>query len=195
MQDPSSHATIGNMQALLASRSPRRLQLLQAAGLTMQVQAADVDESLLPGETVEQTVKRLACLKASSVPDNRLPVIAADTLVAVGEKVLGQPRDHHDARQMLQLLSGRKHSVYSGVCVSFQGKQRSDTICTKVRFRHLDSEEINPYLKHNQVLDKAGAYALQEGASSFIDNIDGPLDNVIGLPVQRTLQLLSEVIT
>ncbi len=181
---------MGRMQVLLASRSPRRLQLLRAAGVHVQTKAADVHEDPLPHESVQDTVQRLAWLKAQACPDHGLPVIGADTLVALEERMLGQPRDMGEARKMLQLLSDQSHHVYTGICVRFRGRLQNDVVRTRVRFRKLDDGEIERYLKHNQVLDKAGAYAVQEGAASFINGIEGPLDNVIGLPVHRTLELV-----
>jgi len=183
------------MQIVLASRSPRRLELLRSVGLTVTVRAAAIDETPLPSEGTPEVVRRLSRLKANACPDPGLPVIAADTLVCLDGSILGQPGDLTEAREMLRSLSGREHDVYSGVCVRFRGNMHDDTICTRVRFRSLQEDEIERYLQHNEVLDKAGAYAVQGGAASFIDGIEGPLDNVIGLPVRRTLELLAELQT
>ncbi|HXH72345.1 MAG TPA: Maf family protein [Mariprofundaceae bacterium] len=181
------------MEIILASRSPRRLQLLQGAGLAVEVRPSHVDESALPGETVDALVHRLARSKALTCTETSVPVIAADTLVALDGEALGQPVDLAAAKIMLQRLSGRQHVVVSGVCVRLGEKIEQTIVRTEVRFRPLDEREIDIYLLHNEVLDKAGAYAVQGGAAGFIEGIDGPLDNVIGLPVRATLNLLQHV--
>jgi len=182
------------MEIILASRSPRRLTLLQSAGLAVEVRPSHIDETPLAHESVTDMVSRLSRNKALAclAPDD-IPVIAADTLVAIGEHVLGQPRDLVHARTMLQQLSGQAHQVITGVCVRLGDQLVQRNIVTRVRFRALSQTEIDTYLAHNDVLDKAGAYAVQAGAASFIESIEGPLDNVIGLPVRVTLQLLSEI--
>jgi len=178
------------MEIILASKSPRRLQLLQAAGFAVEVRPSHVDETPLPGESVVDMVQRLCRIKAVACPVNDHPVIAADTLVALGDEALGQPVDMGDAKVMLQKLSGQAHHVYTAVCVRLGEKSLAGMAKTDVRFRVLEDREIDVYLEHNDVLDKAGAYAIQAGASSFIEAIEGPLDNVIGLPVGLTKELL-----
>jgi len=182
------------MQIILASRSPRRLTLLQSAGLTVEVRPSHIDETRLPNESVTDMVTRLSRNKAlvCAAPTD-IAVIAADTLVAIGKHVLGQPRDLAHAKTMLQQLSGHQHQVITGVCVRLGGQLAQQHIVTRVCFSTLTDSEIDIYLAHNDVLDKAGAYAVQAGAASFITSIDGSLDNVIGLPVRVTLQMLSEI--
>ena len=148
------------MEVILASRSPRRLQLLQAAGLAVEVRPSHIDETPLPGESVEQTVIRLGQAKAHACQTMDVPVIAADTLVLLDEQPLGQPADLVVARQMLQRLSGREHQVLTGVCVRLGDSQAQEMVRTSVRFRPLSEAEIDIYLQHNEVLDKAGAYAV-----------------------------------
>lgn len=178
---------------ILASKSPRRLQLLQAAGFAVEVRPSHVDESPLPGETVFEMVHRLCRMKADACPVDDHPVIAADTLVALDGKALGQPVDMSEAKQMLQQLSGREHKVFTAVCVRL-GQHTLDGVAeTAVRFRDIGEQELDIYLEHNEVLDKAGAYAIQAGAASFIESIEGPMDNVIGLPVALTRELLMKV--
>lgn len=181
------------MEIVLASKSPRRRQLLQAAGLAVEILPSHVDETVLAGESVEDTVQRLAQLKAGACDEMQRPVIAADTLVCLDGRPLGQPSDLDEAGAMIRQLAGRRHSVYTGVCVRRGGLTATALVRTDVHFRAIDAAEIDNYLAHNEVLDKAGAYAVQAGASSFITAIDGPLDNVIGLPVRQTLDLLARI--
>jgi len=181
------------MEIILASRSPRRLQLLQAVGLAVETRPSHIDETPEPGEPVESLVSRLAHAKAIACPVDNVPVIVADTLVVLEDQPIGQPRDMAEARDMLQRLSGRSHHVLTGVCVRLGRHCAQDRVKTAVRFRTLDAREIETYLAHNEVLDKAGAYAIQQGAAGFIEAIDGPLDNVIGLPTRTTLRLLKQI--
>jgi len=181
------------MEVVLASKSPRRLQLLQAAGFAVEVRPSHVDESPLPGESVDAMVQRLCRMKAEACPVHDHPVIAADTLVALDGKALGQPEDIAVAKRMLQHLSGREHKVFTAVCVRL-GQQLLDGMAeTRVRFRTIGEQELDIYLEHNEVLDKAGAYAIQAGAASFIEAVDGPMDNVIGLPLALTRELLMKL--
>lgn len=183
------------MQAILASKSPRRRHLLQAAGLAVEVRPAHIDESLLANEDVAHAVQRLAVAKAAALDSCDIPIIAADTLVALDGKPLGQPADIDEAREMLTALSGSTHQVYSGVCVVHRGHSLHQSMCTEVCFSTLSTKQIDTYLQHNEVLDKAGAYEIQGGAASFVRAVIGPLDNVIGLPVQLTLNMLEEVLS
>ncbi|HCS14042.1 MAG TPA: septum formation protein Maf, partial [Zetaproteobacteria bacterium] len=123
------------------------------------------------------------------------PVIAADTLVALDGKPLGQPANLDEARCMLKALSGSTHQVLTGVCVSYAGRSVHRLMRSGVSFYELTGEQIDTYLQHNEVLDKAGAYEIQGGAASFVHAVNGPLDNVIGLPVRLTLNMLEEVRT
>jgi len=181
------------MQVILASKSPRRLKLLQAAGLAVEVRPAHANEALLPGEDVKTSVLRLAEVKAATIASARHPVIAADTLVSLNGRPLGQPENLSEARKMLKSLAGSGHEVHTGVCVRFGEHQLLDCACTHVHFFDLKDKEIEAYLDHNEILDKAGAYEIQGGAASFVRSVDGSLDNVIGLPVRLTLSMLKQV--
>lgn len=181
------------MEVILASKSPRRLQLLQAAGFAVEVRPSHVDETPLAGESVVDMVQRLCRMKAEACPVTDHPVIAADTLVSLDGEALGQPEDMAAARVMIKQLSGKAHDVYTAVCVRKGSKLVDAMARTTVRFREIDEDEIDVYLAHNEVLDKAGAYAIQAGAASFIESVDGPLDNVIGLPVGLTKELLLKI--
>jgi len=184
------------MDMILASQSPRRLFLLEAAGFDVLVRPSTVDERPLVGESALDTTVRLCRAKAAAcVVDDMsyLPVIAADTLVALGDEALGQPVDLADAKRMICQLSGRRHQVHTTVCVRLGKCYRLQTVTTEVEFRSVSEQEAEVYVRHNDVLDKAGAYAIQGGAASFVCHVRGGLDNVIGLPVAQTLALIHEV--
>lgn len=182
------------MKLILASKSPRRLNLLRGAGLEIEVCPSHIDEQPIAGESPAALVKRLSREKALACKREDLPVVAADTVVVLNGSILGQPKDLHEAEAMLSRLSGRDHVVLTGVCVRFGEELAQTVVQTRVHFRKLRKNEIHSYLKHHQVLDKAGAYAVQEGAASFIVRIEGPLDNVIGLPLRETLDLLETLL-
>ena len=159
----------------------------------MDVRPCFIDESALPGETAEAMTLRLCREKAEACsPGNHSVkvIIAADTLVAIDHEALGQPKDLAQARVMIQKLAGKTHQVHTGVCVRVGDMYKTDMVTTKVHFRNISDAEIDIYLQHNDILDKAGAYAIQGGASSFITAIEGSLDNVIGLPVLATQALI-----
>ncbi|MDX8405920.1 MAG: Maf family protein [Mariprofundus sp.] len=184
----------GRMEVILASQSPRRLTLLQSAGMAVEVRPQHIDETLKPDETVSASVSRLSREKALACSDSGdTPVIAADTLVAIEGRAFGQPADLDEARRMLLSLSAQTHQVLTAVAVRIGTIMLSEQVSTRVRFRQLGRAEINTYLQHNEVLDKAGGYAVQGGAASFIESIDGPLDNVIGLPVQTTIRMIEQI--
>jgi len=185
------------MNIILASQSPRRLNLLKAAGYRVEVRPSFIDESPLVGETTQAMTLRLCQAKAEAcdVTSAFLPVIAADTLVAIGDEALGQPVDLKEAKTMIQKLSGQQHEVHTAVCVMMGKHSESMMVTTKVAFREITDAEIDMYLQHNDILDKAGAYAIQGGASGFITGIEGSLDNVIGLPVQPTISLMQRVVS
>ncbi|MDX8381524.1 MAG: Maf family protein [Ghiorsea sp.] len=184
------------MEIILASQSPRRLFLLEAAGFIVDVRPSDIDETALVNETVQGMTHRLCQEKAFACDIQGkidVPIVSADTLVAVDGQALGQPEDLNEAKKMINQLSGRKHQVHTTVCVRLNDIYKVETVTTQVVFRDISKEEINIYVKHNDILDKAGAYAIQGGASGFIQGIEGSLDNVIGLPVQTTIALIEEV--
>ncbi|HEY5619161.1 MAG TPA: Maf family protein [Vicinamibacterales bacterium] len=191
------------MRLILASASARRAELLRAAGIEFDIIPAHVDECVLPGETPEQHVKRLAAAKAHAVLPRAgdRPVLSADTVVVVDGAILGKPVDDGDARRMLGLLSGRSHEVMTGVCLVnpdgpaqaghyVRGRKdppgdtrMSDVAVTTVEFAPLTDAEIDWYVASGEPADKAGAYAIQGLASRFVTRIDGSYSNVVGLPV------------
>ena len=178
---------------ILASASPRRLELLKLLGITpAHVIPADIDESERKGELPLTYVKRIAEAKAQLVAQqypNAL-VLAADTTVAVGRRILQKPADEMEARAFLKLLSGRRHQVMTCVAVVKNGKLRSRTVTTVVRFSRLSTAELDGYIESGEWKGKAGAYAIQGRAAAFIPFMSGSHSNVVGLPLHETAQLL-----
>lgn len=176
---------------VLASASPRRAELLQAAGVPFEVDAADIDETRRPDEAPGAYVARLAVEKARAVQARRPGgvILAADTAVVAGNQVLGKPADAADASRMLRLLSGGIHSVLTGVCVVAPGHVAVEVGSTAVEFRPLTPAEIAWYVASGEPMDKAGAYAIQGLASRFVSRIDGSYSNVVGLPVELAVRM------
>lgn len=181
------------MTLILASASPRRLALLAQAGIVPdQVVPADIDETPLPGELPAAYVARLSMEKAHFVaaqfPD--ACVLAADTTVAVGRRILGKPEDEAQAAAFLRLMSGRRHRVFTGVCVEAAGKARQRTVMTQVQFKRLSEAEIAAYLASGEWQGVAGGYRIQGLAERYIKAIHGSYSNVVGLPLLETCGLL-----
>lgn len=180
------------MRLILASASPRRAELLKTAGIDFEVIVANVDESVLPGEASEAHVRRLAGAKAGAVMEKAggRPILAADTVVVVGDQILGKPVDGADARRMLRTLSGRTHQVKTGVClVTGEGSPVTEVASTTVEFAPLNEAEIDWYVRSGEPSDKAGAYAVQGLASRFVTRLDGSYSNVVGLPVSLVYRM------
>lgn len=177
---------------MLASASPRRAELLTAAGFLFDVDAAHIDERLLPTESPEAHVARLAREKAEAVAlrHRDQPVLGADTVVVLGEDVLGKPRDEADATRMLRRLSGQSHEVLTAVALAWHGAVHTRMARTTVWMNALSDDDISSYVASGEPMDKAGAYAIQGLASRFITKIDGSYTNVVGLPVAIVSELL-----
>ena len=183
------------MNIHLASSSPRRHEILTALGLRFTAAGVDIDETRYDGEPVTDMVVRLAVAKAAAARedvDQSLPVIAADTAVAVDDLVLGKPGSQDDAVQMLAALSGRTHTVLTGVALDYAGAVRTAASLTEVRFREISPDEARSYWQSGEPLDKAGAYAVQGIAGIFVENISGSYSGVVGLPVFETAALLAD---
>lgn len=202
------------MRLILASASPRRSELLKAAGLAFDVRPADVDESIRPGESADAYVRRLAAEKAraagAAVPGSA--VLGADTIVVAGGEILGKPHDGQDATRMLRLLSGRTHEVMTGVCLCWAGVRltppplpplrrpgKPDTTgcdvrvaVTTVEFARLTDADMAWYVGTGEPIGKAGGYAVQGLASRFVTRIDGSYSNVVGLPVALVYEMCSD---
>jgi septum formation protein len=180
---------------ILASASPRRLELLAQIGITPNdVLPADIDESPLAQELPRQHAARLALIKARKIAgqESEAWVIGADTVVGVGRRILPKAEDEATARRCLQLLSGRAHRVFGGVAIfSPDGKVSERLVVTRVKFKRLSEQEMQDYLNCGEWQGKAGGYAIQGHAASFVAGINGSYSNVVGLPLYETTTLLS----
>jgi septum formation protein len=184
------------VRLILASASPRRAELLRAAGFAFEVVAADVDESIRAGESPQTYVRRLAAAKSAAAlsPARRDAIIlGADTAVVVDDDVLGKPGDDADAAAMLTRLSGRRHEVMTGVSLRCGAYEVGRVEITEVDFVRLTEDDIAWYVKSGEGRDKAGAYAIQGLASRFIPRIEGSYSNVVGLPIACVVELLAEI--
>ncbi len=183
------------VRLVLASRSPRRAQLLAAAGFDFEISPADVNEARLKDESPETYVTRLANAKATSVT-GRYPncvVVGADTLVVAKNQILGKPTDNQDAVKMLRQLSGRTHEVLTAVTVLRDAQRASVIGSTRVTFIELSDQGVAAYVASGEPIDMAGAYAIQGLASRFVESIEGSYTNVVGLPIVLLIRLLSQV--
>jgi septum formation protein len=198
------------MRLVLASGSPRRRELLALLGLPFEVIPADVDESVLPGETPVGLVRRLARAKADAIAvpgSDRIDggasadridggasadvvVLAADTTVEVAGEILGKPTDGHDARRMLRSLSARTHLVHTAVAVRRDGRTVHEVVTTAVSMTPMTEAAIEWYLATGEPMDKAGAYAIQGTGGAFVAAIEGSASNVVGLPLATVVDLL-----
>ena len=176
---------------ILASKSPRRRELLTLGGIDFTVKSSDVDETLPDGMTKPcEVVKYLSKIKAEAVYDGDNVVIGADTVVAIDGNILGKPQDADDAKRMLKMLSGKVHSVFTGVTIISPKGVNSFYSETKVEFYSLTNEEIDEYILSGEPMDKAGAYGIQGKGSLLIKGIVGDYFNVVGLPLAQTVREL-----
>ena len=179
---------------ILASQSPRRSEILRQAGIPFVVKPANVDESVRPGEPVEEYVRRVAEEKATAFETAAGDVVlGADTVVVIGGEMLGKPRDRADAVRMLERLAGREHDVITGICLRRGVDRLHDRAVTRVWFNPLTRQEIEQYVASGEPMDKAGAYAIQGLASKFVERIDGSYTNVVGLPIELVIKHLPEL--
>ena len=184
---------------ILASQSPRRIELMDEAGFTCHIIPADIDETPQEGERPLDLVGRLAKDKALHVASEHAQageiVVAADTIVTIDGAILGKPADAEDAKRMLRRLSGRTHQVATGVCVARTGSAETElqnfVDVTDVTFYTLDEDTIEAYARSGEPLDKAGAYGIQgKGGRMLVEKIDGDFYNVVGLPIARVVRVI-----
>jgi len=191
------------VEIILASRSPRRFDLLTAAGYVFQVIAPDIDEIPKQGELPAEFAKRAALEKAVAVAKRLLPcaggrkIIGCDTVVTIDGAILGKPVDPQDAAHMLRRLCGRTHQVLSGLCVLKESETGSRTwrvrvVSTEVDFREVSEGDLTRYVETGEPMDKAGAYAIQGGAAHMVSAIRGSYTNVVGLPLSELIRLLNQ---
>lgn len=183
---------------VLASGSPRRRELLAGLGLVFEVVAPDVDERPLSGETPIELATRLASVKAAAVAErlgnDRPAVLAADTVVDLDGRILGTPVDVDEARQMLEMLSGRDHRVHTAVELLLPEAVRSVVVSTEVVFDDLDPALIDWYLSTGESLDKAGAYGIQGHGGALVRAVRGSVSNVVGLPLVEVRRLVADIV-
>jgi len=175
---------------VLASASPRRRALLEAAGIAFRVLEPRIEEHDPDRGDPHAVALRNAVRKAEAVPGD--PVLGADTVVAVGDRLLGKPRDAAHAKELLGMLSGTTHRVVTAVALRAGGRTRTRTVETRVTMRRLAPAEIDAYVASGEAMGKAGAYAIQETADRFVTALEGPFDNVVGLPLEAVRELLAE---
>lgn len=182
-------------RVILASASPRRRELLTLVGIEHEVQPADIDESLLPGELPAAHAERLARAKARTIAarEPHAVVIAADTIVVVDGDVLGKPRSKDEAHAMLRRLSGRTHTVLTAVAVARGELTESAVESVEVTFRALKDEELPAYIATGEPMDKAGAYGIQGYGATIVERVDGDYFSVMGLGLRRLIELLARV--
>jgi len=185
------------MRLVLASASPRRADLLRAAGFDFDVYPVDIDERPRAGEAPDGYVRRLAIEKAAAArrglgagPADDRAILAADTAVVLGPDILGKPRDAFETRDMLRRLSGARHDVLTGLSLRRGGLERVEVERTAVFFAVLGTDEIEWYVQSGEGADKAGGYAIQGLASRFVRRIEGSYSNVVGLPISTVYELL-----
>lgn len=187
--ETSSRPTI-----VLASASPRRLELLRQVGIEPEVRPVDVDESVLPGEVPQDYVTRLALAKARAAARHESrPVLGSDTAVVIEGEILGKPLDAENAAAMLRRLSGRIHTVLTAVALLHGSAERVVVTSTEVEFAPLSEAEIQAYWETGEPADKAGAYGIQGRAAAFVRRVNGSYSGVVGLPLFETVGMLKEL--
>lgn len=182
---------------ILASKSPRRLELLTMLGFEVQTVVSHVDESKIEADSPAALSKKLAHVKAEAVlkelNDSSLPIIAADTLVEIDGKILGKPKDRQEAIEMLTALSGNVHLVHTGISVIYGDKEINLTDTSKVYFRPILNTELIDYVDSGAPYDKAGAYGIQGKAGAFVERIEGDFFSIMGLPICAVTKALNSL--
>lgn len=185
----------GLPRLILASGSPRRVEIMNSVGWEFEKAVPDVDESVIEGEAPEDYVQRLAAAKADAVAAS-FPgetVLAADTTVVINGEIIGKPVDTEDARRMIAMLAGNWHEVLTGVAVAKNGSSEIGLQRTRVKFVQMTDAEIDFLVEKGDPMDKAGAYAVQAQAALFIEGIEGDYWNVVGLPISLVYRLVASL--
>ena len=190
-------SNLNKYHIILASKSPRRQELLRGMGLNFEIQTKETDERFSSEMPLDEVPKYLSLQKSLAFTDDELPadylLITSDTVVICEGEILGKPKDREDAARMLQLLSGKTHHVVTGVTVRSAEKTESFAVRSNVTFAQLDAEEIDFYIEHCRPFDKAGAYGIQEWIGYVgISGLEGSFYNVMGLPTRKLYQCLKE---
>ncbi len=188
------------MKIILASKSPRRRKMFEELEIEHILWDGDVDESavkeriknLSPREQVEILARTKAEGCFNDTEDKNALIIAADTVVALDDTILGKPDDDENAREMLRSMSGTTHYVYSGVCAIYNGKTVADSEKTKIKFRDITDKEIERYIATGEHRDKAGSYGIQEKGGYFVESVEGDINNVVGLPILKLRNMISD---
>lgn len=185
-----------NINVILASKSPRRRELMEYIKPEFEIIPSLKEEVLPEGLDIEDIPAFLAAQKALDIARDRFDslVIGCDTVVTLGGVIMGKPKDEADAKAMLMRLSGRTHTVISGVCLCYKGRTMTFSEKTDVTFYDLTASEIDPYVAGGSPLDKAGAYGIQDSAALFVKKIDGDYYNVVGLPVAKLAKEIKTLI-
>lgn len=177
---------------ILASQSPRRRELLKYITNEFEIKCSNADETLPKDISPKDAVLYLSDIKANQFKTENDIVIGADTIVSIDNKILGKPKNKDDAFKMLSTLSGREHSVFTGVTIIKGNQKKSFCSETKVKFFDLSDKDINNYIDTNEPMDKAGAYGIQGFGSLLVENINGDYFNVVGLPISKLNQVLKD---
>ncbi len=187
------------MKIILASKSPRRREIMDLARIDYEVISSDADETFEEGLTIEEQSKRLGFIKAKAVFDNTQGdrvIIGSDTMVVKGDKVYEKPKDRSDAIRMLKELQGTRHTVFTSLAVLIEEKcnykEYIELVKTDVYFKKLSDKEIEEYVDTDEVMDKAGSYAIQSSFCKFVEKIYGDYFSVMGLPISRVYDILKE---
>ena len=172
-------------RVILASKSPRRKELLEMLRIPFEIIVSDIEEQIDPENDLTKEIEKLSYQKAKAVfeKENDALVIGSDTIVKINNQVLGKPKTHEEAREMLHLLSGNTHEVITGVTILYQDQRETFSSTSSVTFSPLTDEEIDTYIATNEPLDKAGSYAIQGDGAKFIRSINGDFYTIVGLPI------------
>ena len=184
------------MKIILASKSPRRKEILETMGVEFEIDVADVDESvdesLSPLEAVCEISKRKTKAVSQRHTGEKI-IISADTVVVIDGRIIGKPKDKEDAFNILKGLSGKTHEVYTGFTIFGNGKSKTDYEVTKVHFKELCDEDIKRYIETGEPMDKAGAYGIQQKGNLFVEYIHGDYYNVVGFPISKICVTIKEL--